>query len=94
MPSPPENCAVEAGQRTCSPDEDNSGGFVIAVIPDSPTGAVEPIASAKPSAKPLPPTDTIANGIVADPRPVFVALATLVGASLVALRLAQRRRPG
>jgi hypothetical protein len=90
VPATPQNCGIAAGRETCTPDEDNSGGFVVVAIPDSPTGAVEPIASAKP----LPPTDTIADAFVADPRPVLVGLAALMGASLLAIRLAQRRRPG
>ena len=47
---PPQNCAVYKGQTKCVPDDDNAGGFTIAVIVDSPKGQQPPSTDTEPVA--------------------------------------------
>ena len=49
-----ENCGLAGSALRCEPDDDQSGGFLIVVVADSPTGGVGPEVTA-------PPTDTIAG---------------------------------
>jgi len=42
IPSTSMNCAVLRGKQTCSPDDDDSGGFLVAVVVDSPSGGTAP----------------------------------------------------
>ena len=48
----PENCALSDSVLRCVPDDDQSGGFLIVVVVDSPIGGVGPEDTA-------PPTDTV-----------------------------------
>ena len=54
IPAAPRNCGIQLGRTTCVPDEDQSGGYVILAVMDSPIGGIAP-ATADPT---LPRTDT------------------------------------
>ena len=48
------NCGLAGSVLRCVPDEDQSGGFLVVAVVDSPTGGVGPEVTA-------PPTDTVAG---------------------------------
>jgi hypothetical protein len=79
----PQNCVVVDGDKTCKPDDDDTGGFTIAVIEDSPVG------------KPLPQTDAASVTDGASPFDMlWVVYAGLAGTIVAAAVLAMgpRRR--
>ncbi len=41
VPRTPENCSIVRGVSSCVLDEDASGGFVVVVVSDSPSGGVD-----------------------------------------------------
>ena len=51
-----ENCGLAGSVLRCEPDDDQSGGFLIVVVADSPTGGVGPEVTA-------PPTDTVTGDV-------------------------------
>ena len=65
-PSSPENCLVLDGKKQCVADDDNNGGFTMAVIQDSPKDI------------PPPATDTVTEDGPANNTPWFV-IAALIG---------------
>jgi hypothetical protein len=79
----PQNCIVVEGEKRCRPDDDDTGGFTLAVIQDSPIGM------------PLPQTDVAAPG---DPGAssdapwiFFAGLAGSIAAAAVLARSSRRR---
>jgi len=51
-----ENCSLASRVLRCETDDDQSGGFLIVVVADSPAGGVGPEVTA-------PPTDTVASDV-------------------------------
>ena len=90
MPDPPENCVVIEGDRRCLVDDDGTGGFVIAVVLDSPTGGVAPT-----DAVVTPPsTSTVSAAATTKPTvsAVIVSALALVAALALVVGLAATRR--
>ena len=78
-----QNCSLVGAALTCVPDDDLSGGFVLAFVADSPTGGALP-ATGEPTAPPTdvspPRTVTVDAGLLAT---LTVLLAIAGGALLV-----------
>jgi hypothetical protein len=81
VPTASLNCAVLHGTETCDPDDDNSGGFLVVVIVNSPTGGVGPETDTA-----APVEDAPATG------PWLVIVGALAGWAVVFPRLLRRRR--
>ena len=65
----PENCGLSDGVLRCVPDDDQSGGFLIVVVVDSPIGGVGPEEVTP------PPTDAVPGDVS---RPVDIVPAALL----------------
>ena len=78
----PENCGLPNGRLQCEPDDDQSGGFLIVVVMDSPIGGVggEEITP--------PPTDTDPGDVR---RPIDVLLASMAILILAAVVFGEAR---
>ena len=78
-----QNCIVFEGKKTCKSDDDDSGGFTLAVIQDAPIG------------KPLPQTDAASVTGSASPYDtlwvVYAGLAGAIAAAAVLARGSRRR---
>ena len=79
----PENCGLSKGLLRCEPDDDQSGGFLIVVVVDSPTGGVGPEVTA-------PPTDTVPRDVS---RPVDIVPAAMLILLVAAVGLMTARSP-
>ncbi len=90
IPETPERCFVADGKKECLPDNDETGGYTVAVIVDSPIGA--PPTEARPEA---PATDTDPASDPAPRNDVVWLLLVLVGVASAAAYLARTapRRP-
>lgn len=88
VPETPEICIIVGDQRHCRPDDQQSGGFTLAVVVDSPTGTYPT----------LPPTDVAPRqpeggpGPDRDPLTILGALAAAAGAALLIVKPARRAR--
>jgi len=88
IPVQARNCTVVNGAVVCEPDDDNTSGFTLAVVVDSPTGGVEP-ATATPNGGGLPATDTPASP---DQTPgVWIVMATILAIATLVLTSLPRR---
>jgi hypothetical protein len=80
----PQNCFVVDGEKRCKPDDDNTGGFTIAVVEDAPVG------------HPLPQTDAVSGTDGGSPFGslwvVYAGLAGAIAAAAVLARGPRRRR--
>ena len=80
-----ENCSLAAGVLGCTPDDDQSGGFLIVVVVDSPIGGVSPEDTA-------PPTDT-AQGDPSRPVDIVPPVGLMLIVAAVVLVGVRRRQP-
>jgi hypothetical protein len=87
-PATSENCQLYRGATTCATDDDNSGGFLIAVVTDSPTGGVLPIESGITP----PPTDSLTPATTTDPRGAWLAVGSVVALAVVLVARVRRLR--
>ena len=86
VPSTPQNCSVVRSVSHCVLDEDASGGFVVVVISDSPSGGVE----SGTGGGTLPATDTGSDGTGPS---AWIALVAVVALSCAGfLAVSHRRR--
>ena len=75
-----ENCSLASRVLRCELDDDQSGGFLVVVVADSPTGGVGPEVTA-------PPTDTVTGDVTgSDPIVPATFLVLLAGAVFVGAR--------
>jgi hypothetical protein len=84
-----QNCGVLRGVRTCVADDDNSGGFTIAAVVDSPQGGVEPTSSENVTP---PSTDVLAAPVRPDPRGAWLAVASVFVLGVVLFARVRRLR--
>ena len=79
-----QNCFVADGEKHCKADDDNTGGFTLAVVEDAPVG------------KPLPQTDAVTGTDDGSPFGtlwiVYAGLAGAIAAAAVLARGPRRRR--
>jgi hypothetical protein len=85
-PRSSQNCQFYRGATSCVTDDDNSGGFLIAVVTDSPTGGVLPIESGITP----PATDSLTPATTTDPRGGWLAVGSVV--ALAGILVARVRR--
>jgi hypothetical protein len=83
----PENCGLTRGVLECVPDDDQSGGFLVVAVTDSPTGGVGPDDVTP------PPTDTVTGdaGRMVDVAPAAVLILLVAIIALVGTRYRQSR---
>ena len=81
-----ENCSLANRILRCEADDDQSGGFLIAVVVDSPIGGVGPEVTA-------PPTDTVSgdDSLPVDIVPTAVLILILAAVGLMAARSPRSR---
>ena len=91
VPDPAENCVVIEGDRRCLVDDDGTGGFVIAVVFDSPTGGG--VAPTDAAVTP-PSTSTVSAHATTKPTvpAVIVSALALVAVLALVVALAATRR--
>ena len=80
---PPQNCAVYKGETRCQADDDNTGGFTIAVIVDSPKHQNAPATDTEATVTNAPSNDAL-----------WWLVAGLSGAVATMAVLARTSRPG
>jgi hypothetical protein len=82
-----QNCGLAGSRLACQPDDDQSGGFLIVAVVDSPTGGVGPDDIT------APPTDTVTGDAVhrVDIAPATLLL-VLIGAVTVVAARSRRTR--
>ena len=94
VPPAPLNCVIDLGRSACAADEDASGGYLVVVVSNSPTGGVDPTSGELTQ----PPTDVLMGAREA-PTPglplVVLGVTSLAVGLLVDLRRRSRgsRRP-
>ena len=83
----PENCGLTRDVLQCEPDDDQSGGFLVVVVVDSPIGGVGPDDVTP------PPTDTFAGDVSrpADIVPAALLILLTATVALVGARYRQSR---
>ena len=79
-----ENCGLAGSVLRCVPDDDQSGGFLVVAVVDSPTGGVGPVVTA-------PPTDTV-PGDASRPVDVVTAAGLILMVATVLLVVARYQR--
>ncbi|HEY7131982.1 MAG TPA: SpaA isopeptide-forming pilin-related protein, partial [Candidatus Limnocylindrales bacterium] len=84
-----QNCVIARPVAlTCRPDEDQTGGLVLAFFANSPTGGVSPTSAATP-----PATDTAMSTGRTDDRTAWVVVGGLLVAAGVLILPSARHRP-
>ena len=87
IPPVPQNCVVDLGRSSCTADEDASGGFVVVVVSNSPTGGELPAVGELTE----PPTDALTSAAEA-PATGAPVVVTVVVAFAIGLLIDVRRR--
>ena len=93
IPPAPLNCVVDLGRSSCAADEDASGGYLVVIVSNSPTGGVDPTSGELTQ----PPTDGLTSAAEA-PVPglplVVIGVVSVSIGLLIDLRRRSRRIRG